>query len=148
MPNPHLKLQPYGDCLPSGSSSYATPPSSISRRTKRHVITFQRLLLHFASSTIPAPPKTPYTRYRFTTSAIRDVDDMASNPLRPQAVLQGMADALPTHEKGDTTSDMSSSFEAIALFTHACMVALGFRLIGFHEDEKIGKLCLSHCHRP
>ena len=65
---------------------------------------------------------------------------MASNPLSPHVILQGMADALPTHEKGDTTSDMSSSYEAVALFTHACMSSLGFRLVGFHEDQKIGKL--------
>lgn len=64
---------------------------------------------------------------------------MANNPLSPQNILQGMADALPTHEKGDTTSDMSSSAEAIALFTHACMVNLGFRLLGFNEDQKIGR---------
>ncbi|ROW01144.1 hypothetical protein VSDG_02655 [Cytospora chrysosperma] len=68
---------------------------------------------------------------------------MASNPLSPQNVLQGMADALPTHEKGDTTSDMSSSAEAVALFTHSCMVNLGFRLLGFHEDQKSESECQS-----
>jgi hypothetical protein len=51
-----------------------------------------------------------------------------------------MADALPTHVKGDTTSDFSSSYEAIALFAHACMTAVGFRLIGYNEGQKIGKL--------
>lgn len=61
---------------------------------------------------------------------------MASNPLSPQNVLQGMADALPTHQKDDSTSDMSSSAEAIALFTHSCMIKLGFRLLGFNEDQK------------
>lgn len=64
---------------------------------------------------------------------------MANNPLSPQNILQGMADALPTHEKGDTTSDLSSSAEAIALFTHACMVNVGFRLLGFNEDQRIGE---------
>lgn len=63
---------------------------------------------------------------------------MANNPLSPQNILQGMADALPTHEKSDTTSDMSSSAEAIALFAHSCMVNLGFRLLGFNEDQKMG----------
>lgn len=65
--------------------------------------------------------------------------NMASNPLSPQSILQAMADALPTHAQDDSSSDMSSSAEAIALFTHACMVKLGFRLLGFHEDEKMGK---------
>lgn len=46
-----------------------------------------------------------------------------------------MADALPTHSPGDTTSDLSSSHEALALFTHACMVSLGFRLLGFDEEK-------------
>ncbi|KAF3766826.1 hypothetical protein M406DRAFT_350278 [Cryphonectria parasitica EP155] len=68
---------------------------------------------------------------------------MAGTPLSPQNILQGMADALPNHETGDTTSDMSSSAEALALFTHACMVNLGFRLLGFHEDHKIEQECAS-----
>jgi hypothetical protein len=51
-----------------------------------------------------------------------------------------MADALSTHKPNDTTSDLSSSHEALALFTHACMVSLGFRLLGFDEDKTIGKL--------
>lgn len=48
-----------------------------------------------------------------------------------------MADALPTHPKDDTSSDFSSSYEAIALFSHACMAAVGFRLLGFGEGQKI-----------
>lgn len=64
---------------------------------------------------------------------------MPGNPLAPEAILDGMAAALPTRKPGDTTSDMSSSYEAIALFTHACMVGLGFRLLGFNEDQKMGK---------
>jgi hypothetical protein len=47
-----------------------------------------------------------------------------------------MADALPTHPKGDTGSDMSSSYEAIALFSYACMIAVGFRLVGLKEGQK------------
>lgn len=64
---------------------------------------------------------------------------MANNPLSTDSVLKHMADALPTHAKDDTDSDISSSYEAIALFSHACMVAVGFRLLGFGEDQKIGK---------
>lgn len=58
-----------------------------------------------------------------------------TNPLDPTAVLQRMADALPTHARGDTTSDLSSSHEALALFAHACMASLDFRLLGFDEDQ-------------
>ncbi|KAI1502386.1 PI31 proteasome regulator N-terminal-domain-containing protein [Biscogniauxia marginata] len=66
---------------------------------------------------------------------------MATNPLNPSAVLQSMADALSTHAQGDTTSDLSSSHEALALFTHACMASLGFRLLGFDEDKTDEALC-------
>jgi hypothetical protein len=63
---------------------------------------------------------------------------MAKNPLSNESILKHMADALPTHPKGDTNSDLSSSYEAIALFSHACMTAVGFRLIGFSEGQKLG----------
>ncbi|TVY55880.1 hypothetical protein LSUE1_G007427, partial [Lachnellula suecica] len=66
---------------------------------------------------------------------------MASNPLSTESILKYMADALPTHAKDDTNSDISSSYEAIALFSHACMIAVGFRLIGFGEGQKIEAEC-------
>lgn len=65
------------------------------------------------------------------------------DPLSPAAIVAQMAEALPTHAKDDTTSDLSSSLDAIALFTHACMANLGFTLLGFGEDQKIG---MSHRH--
>ncbi|KFY45329.1 hypothetical protein V494_00997 [Pseudogymnoascus sp. VKM F-4513 (FW-928)] len=65
---------------------------------------------------------------------------MASDPLSVESILGHMAEALPTHEQGDTTSDLSSSYEAIALFAHACMTGVGFRLLGFQEGQKIGNL--------
>jgi hypothetical protein len=48
-----------------------------------------------------------------------------------------MADALPSHAKEDTTSDLSSTLDALSLFAHAAMVAHNFRLIGFNEDQNI-----------
>ncbi|KAK0702024.1 PI31 proteasome regulator N-terminal-domain-containing protein [Lasiosphaeria miniovina] len=66
---------------------------------------------------------------------------MTSNPLSPAAALERMAEALPTHGKDDTTSDLSSSLDAISLFTHACMISLGFRLLGFDEEQKIESEC-------
>lgn len=66
---------------------------------------------------------------------------MTSNPLRPEALLQAMADALPN--PGDGTSAMSSSYETLALFAHACMTSLCFRLLGFNEDQKMGMLYFS-----
>jgi len=66
---------------------------------------------------------------------------MANDPLSTDSILKHMADALPTHTKGDTNSDLSSSYEAIALFSHACMTAVSFRLIGFGEGQKIEAEC-------
>lgn len=63
---------------------------------------------------------------------------MANNPLSPDTILHHMAEALPTHQKDDTDSDISSSYEAIALFSHACMIAVGFRLVGFAEGKENG----------
>ncbi|KAH8808845.1 PI31 proteasome regulator N-terminal-domain-containing protein [Xylogone sp. PMI_703] len=66
---------------------------------------------------------------------------MVNNPLNTDNVLKLMAEALPTHAPGDTNSDISSSYEAIALFAHACMIAVGFRLIGFGEGDKNEEEC-------
>jgi len=49
-----------------------------------------------------------------------------------------MADALPLRESNDTDSDLKNPLDSVALFVHACMVNLGFRLLGFDEDHKIG----------
>lgn len=59
---------------------------------------------------------------------------------RPDLV-KAMADALPKHEKDDTTSDLSSTLDVLSLFTHAAMVTHGFRLVGFNEDQIIETEC-------
>lgn len=55
------------------------------------------------------------------------------------SVLDGMAEALPTHDVADDSSDLASSYEAIALLIHSYMATLGFKLSGFDEDKKLGK---------
>jgi PI31 proteasome regulator len=70
-----------------------------------------------------------------------------ATPLAPQAILQRMADALPTHPKDDPSSDLSSSYEVIALASHACMSSLGFRLLGFDEEKRIEPEIASHAPR-
>ncbi|KAB5576391.1 PI31 proteasome regulator N-terminal-domain-containing protein [Coniochaeta sp. 2T2.1] len=55
---------------------------------------------------------------------------------RPDLV-KAMADALPTHAVDDTTSDLSSTLDALSLFAHAIMASRNFRLIGFNEDNNI-----------
>ncbi|KAI8723308.1 hypothetical protein NCS52_00186500 [Fusarium sp. LHS14.1] len=60
-----------------------------------------------------------------------------SEPLSVGSILAGMAEALPTHPTGDDSSDLASSYEAIALLIHAYLAALGFKLHGFDEDKKL-----------
>ncbi|KAM0080501.1 hypothetical protein ACKRZS_007346 [Fusarium odoratissimum] len=55
------------------------------------------------------------------------------------AILSGMADALPTHPPSDNSSDLASSYEAIALLIHSYLAALGFKLQSFDEDKKLPK---------
>lgn len=59
--------------------------------------------------------------------------------LAPDAMLQGMADALPTHDPADEGPDLASSYEVVALLVHAYLSAIGFKLRGFHEDKTIGR---------
>ncbi|KND89946.1 hypothetical protein TOPH_05417 [Tolypocladium ophioglossoides CBS 100239] len=60
-----------------------------------------------------------------------------ASPLSTPDILQGMADALPTHPKGDDSSDLASSYEAVALLIHAYLAALDFTLCGFDEDKPL-----------
>ncbi|KAL5590182.1 hypothetical protein FOBRF1_013739 [Fusarium oxysporum] len=53
------------------------------------------------------------------------------------AILSGMTDALPTHPPGDDSSDLASSYEAIALLIHSYLAALGFKFQSFDEDKKL-----------
>lgn len=55
--------------------------------------------------------------------------------LSTSAILQGMADALPSHDLKDDSSDLASSYEAIALLIHSYLTALSFKLCGFDEDK-------------
>lgn len=57
--------------------------------------------------------------------------------LSTNAILQGMADALPSHRKGYDGSDLSSSYEVIALVVHSYLTALGFKLYGFNEGTHL-----------
>ncbi|KAL7911613.1 PI31 proteasome regulator N-terminal domain-containing protein [Trichoderma velutinum] len=56
-------------------------------------------------------------------------------PVSTDSVLQAMADALPTHQPNDESSDIASSYEVVALLAHAYFASLDFRLYGFNEDK-------------
>ncbi|KAK4448032.1 PI31 proteasome regulator N-terminal-domain-containing protein [Podospora aff. communis PSN243] len=66
---------------------------------------------------------------------------MALNPLSPARIVERMAEALPTHDKDDTTSDLSSSLDVVALCIHASMANLDFKLVSLNEDDKTGSDC-------
>lgn len=65
--------------------------------------------------------------------------------LSTTAILEGMAKALPTHTKGDDSSDLASSYEAVGLLVHSYLTALDFKLVGFHEDRPLGTPRLPFC---
>ncbi|KAK0746477.1 PI31 proteasome regulator N-terminal-domain-containing protein [Schizothecium vesticola] len=54
------------------------------------------------------------------------------------SIVDAMAEALPTHEQGDTTSDISSSLDVITLLVHACMVKSQFLLWSTNDDPNKG----------
>jgi hypothetical protein len=58
---------------------------------------------------------------------------MASNSLSPSS-LAIMVSSLPRA----TATPVEDEYDAIALFIHACMVAVGFRLVGLGEDDRTG----------
>ncbi|KAI9828144.1 MAG: hypothetical protein M1832_003671 [Thelocarpon impressellum] len=58
---------------------------------------------------------------------------MASNPLSPGSLAGIMAASLP---KADGSA-VKDPYDALALFCHTCMMAVGFRLKGLGEDHRI-----------
>ncbi|OIW32589.1 hypothetical protein CONLIGDRAFT_642291 [Coniochaeta ligniaria NRRL 30616] len=62
---------------------------------------------------------------------------MSKDGQPPPDLVKAMADALPSHARDDTTSDLSSTLDALSLFAHAAMATRNFRLVGFNEDQNI-----------
>jgi hypothetical protein len=66
--------------------------------------------------------------------------DMASaGVLRQDHILDLAVRAI--QPAGDTQPSLKTPYEAVALIGHACMVAVGFRLVGLSENHNIGILC-------
>lgn len=55
------------------------------------------------------------------------------NPLAGSSLSKLMVSSLPK----EASPHLNSSFDAIALATHASMIALGFRLVGLGEDHRV-----------
>lgn len=59
-----------------------------------------------------------------------------TDSLSPDNVLKVAGNAL-RRDDGEQ-SNLKNPYEAVALIGHACMVAVGFRLVGLGEDHVIG----------
>jgi hypothetical protein len=68
-------------------------------------------------------------------------ENTTGNPFSADSLSTFMANSLP---KGDGPQ-LKTPSEAIALAVHAGMLAVGFRLVGLGEDERIGKEALDYC---
>ena len=58
--------------------------------------------------------------------------------LSSDSLLSLMSRSLP-EQIPDAKTPIKDSYAAIALFSHACMLAVGFRLIGLGEDHRLGR---------
>ena len=58
-----------------------------------------------------------------------------TDPLSPDNVLGLAASAL---RRDDDQSTLTNPYEAVALVGHACMAAVGFRLVGLGEGHTLG----------
>lgn len=56
------------------------------------------------------------------------------NVFSAQNLSEYMYQSLPK----ESTPHLRNSNDAIALLSHACMLGVGFRLVGLGEDHKIG----------
>jgi len=68
----------------------------------------------------------------------------SGNPLSTITLTSHMRASLPQ----DARPQLQNPYDAIALFSHACMISVGFRLIGLGEEHKIGELHLPPSHPP
>lgn len=59
---------------------------------------------------------------------------MSVVPFSPHTILRLMAECLPPNEQ----PQLRNPHDAIALFTHACMLSVGFKLVGLSEDDRLG----------
>lgn len=64
----------------------------------------------------------------------------AADALRPSAILALMSKSLSPRDADSSPITLKDPYATVALFCHACMLAVGFRLIGLGEDHRIGML--------
>jgi hypothetical protein len=62
----------------------------------------------------------------------------SNSALGADSLLHLMVKSLPSKAGDESRSVIKDPYAAIGLFIHACMLAVGFRLVGLGEDHKIG----------
>jgi hypothetical protein len=77
----------------------------------------------------------PYKQLHARQNATMVQERTTGNPLCAGSIALFMATSLP---KGEGPQ-LKNATEAVALAIHAGMIAVGFRLIGLGEDERIGE---------
>jgi len=60
---------------------------------------------------------------------------MAEIPFSPPTVLNIVKASLP--QGPEAAPPLKSPYDAVAIFTHACMLSVGFRLVGLSEDDNL-----------
>lgn len=56
-----------------------------------------------------------------------------------ESLISLIVKSLPPKASDESSPVVKSPYAAIALLAHACMLAVGFRLVGLGEDHRIGK---------
>ena len=62
----------------------------------------------------------------------------SNSALGADTILDLMVKSLPAESSDESRPVIKDPYAAIGLFAHACMLAVGFRLVGLGEDHKIG----------
>lgn len=62
----------------------------------------------------------------------------SNSALSAESLLNLMVKSLPGKASEESSPTIKDPYAAVGLFAHACMLAIGFRLIGLGEDHKIG----------
>ena len=60
------------------------------------------------------------------------------SPLSADTLVDFMIKSLPKDED-EGSPILKDPYAAVGLFCHACMLAVGFKLVGLGEDHKLGK---------
>jgi PI31 proteasome regulator N-terminal len=62
----------------------------------------------------------------------------SKSALGAEKLLDLMVKSLPPKASGESGPVAKDAYAAMGFFAHACMLAVGFRLVGLGEDHKIG----------